>query len=326
MTGAQNVATIPGVRGDEPRPLWSVLIPTFNCARFLGETLDSVLEQDPGPEQMEIIVVDDHSDQDDPAEVVERKGGSRVRFIRQKQNVGKVRNYETGLVESRGRLIHQLHGDDRVKPGFYAAMEHAFERFPDAGAFFCESLYITETGAVIGRTGIERSATGLLDDWLKKIVVAQRIQTPSIVMRREVYESVGGFDRRLDMSEDWEMWIRVANSYPVGFLSQPLAEYRMSPSNNSTRAMLAGTRAAALRSVMRIVDEYLPPHVVEECRTERDREMAQYLIQFIPHLMIAHKYKGVARVYRDALRFSIDPRTCYRLINYTLRYKALLRA
>ena len=52
------------------RPLWSVMIPTFNCAKYLRQTLESVLVQDPGTEQMQIEVVDDCSTKDDPEAVV----------------------------------------------------------------------------------------------------------------------------------------------------------------------------------------------------------------------------------------------------------------
>src|SRR5215470_11545792 len=61
------------------RPLWSVMIPTYNCAKYLRETLTSVLAQDPGAEQMQIDVVDDCSTEDDPEAVV-RELGSRVVF------------------------------------------------------------------------------------------------------------------------------------------------------------------------------------------------------------------------------------------------------
>ena len=105
------------------RPLWTVIIPTYNCANYLKETLASVLEQDPGEASMEIIVVDDHSTKDDPEAVVKEFGKGRVKFIRQEKNIGKVKNYETGLKASRGRYIHQLHGDDLVYDGFYKEIE-----------------------------------------------------------------------------------------------------------------------------------------------------------------------------------------------------------
>src|SRR4051812_23283601 len=74
---AATVATIAPVVGSAERPLWSVMIPTYDCARFLDQTLRSVLAQDPGPAAMQIEVVDDHSLRDHPAEVVARVGGGR---------------------------------------------------------------------------------------------------------------------------------------------------------------------------------------------------------------------------------------------------------
>ena len=82
-----SVSPIPPV-APGPRPLWSVMIPTYNCAGYLRETLASVLAQDPGPEAMQIEVVDDASTRDDPEAVVREFGGSRVGFFRQPENVG----------------------------------------------------------------------------------------------------------------------------------------------------------------------------------------------------------------------------------------------
>jgi GT2 family glycosyltransferase len=321
---SEHRANIPPVPQGERRPQWSVLIPTFNCADFLGETLESVLAQDPGPELMEIIVVDDCSTSDDPEAVVKRIAPARARFIRQPRNVGKVRNYETGLLASRGYLIHQLHGDDRVLPGFYESIGLGFEAWPAAGAFFCESNYIDEHGAVTGRTGRPRDDVGILDGFLKELAVAQRIQTPSMVVRREVYETLGGFDRRLSAVEDWEMWIRVASQFAVGFVPETLAEYRVWASNNTRRTILSGKRSGQLRAAIGIVDEYLPPALIAEIKKDRDQAMAQYMLQFIPLLMSQHLYARAGIVGLKTLTFSRDLRTCYRLLKYSFSYRKYL--
>ncbi len=324
MSEDANRATVLPVDDDPARPRWSVLIPAWNCADYLAESLQSVLTQDRGPEYMEIIVIDDHSNLDDPEGVVRRLGQNRVRFIRQPQNVGKVRNYETGLMLSRGRFIHQLHADDRVLPGFYDTMESAFSTHSDAGAFFCESLYMNESGTVTGRSGLEQQETGILENWLEKIFVQQRIQTPSIVMRREVYETLGGFDRRLDAFEDWEMWIRVATRYPVGFVPKALAEYRSSASSATTLATTAGRNRAIIRCLFSIVDDYVPKSILTLHSSERRRAQAQYLIQFIPKLIERGQLRAALRTAMDALSFSRDPRTLYRMINYAITWKQLV--
>lgn len=317
MTREPDRVVVPAVADVFARPRWSVLIPTYNCARHLEEALNSVLIQAPAAADMEIIVVDDHSTRDDPGKIVVRVGGARVRFIRQESNVGKVRNFETGLLASRGTLVHQLHGDDKVRPGFYAAMEDAFDAFPEAGAFFCESAYIDDSGIATGRTGSERSDTGILEDWLDRIVVSQRIQTPSMVVRRKVYETLGGFDRRLDMVEDWEMWIRIANRYPVGFVNQQLAEYRVSPGGTTASSILSGATVGHLRKMIEIVDAYIPPETLSRQAVPRNTSLAQYLSQFIPFLVARGEFSAVARIYLAVLSFSRHPRTIYRLFHFT---------
>jgi len=114
-----SVAPVP--KGVE-RPFWSVMIPTYNCANYLRETLASVLAQDMRSEMMQIMVIDDHSTKDDPEAVVREIGNGRVEFYRQEVNVGHVRNFQTCLEKSRGRVVHQLHGDDLVCNGFYDAL------------------------------------------------------------------------------------------------------------------------------------------------------------------------------------------------------------
>ena len=312
------------VDSESPRPLWSVVIPTHNCGKFIEQTLLSVLVQDRGPDSMEIIVVDDGSTDDDPREIIARLGKDRIQFIQQNENVGKSRNYETGINATRGRLIHQLHGDDRIREGFYASMEAAFKRFPEACAFFCESEYINIDGEVIGRTGKESDVTGLLENWLEKIVKRQRIQTPSIVVRREIYEQIGGFDRRLDYFEDWEMWIRMATRYPFGFNTGPIAQYRVYQNNSSSKSIVSGKRIRVLRKMLSIVDSYIPEDVLQRCREKRSENIAQYWIRCIP---TAFHYGGFLtwfRICTEALNYRINLRVMYYIFLFTIRYKRFL--
>ena len=217
-----------------PRPRWSVMIPTYNCARFLAETLTSVLAQDPGPETMQIEVVDDASS-DDPAAVVEAVGRGRVGFFRQPMNQGHIANFATCIARSRGEIVHLLHGDDCVRPGFYAALGRGFADDPAIGAAFCRWKMIDEAGATLSDAPPERAAAGRLDDALARLASEQRIVTPSIAVRRGVYERLGGFDPRLACAEDWEMWVRIAADFPIWYEPQLLAVYRSHADSNTGR-------------------------------------------------------------------------------------------
>lgn len=303
-------ATIPAVEAGLDRPHWSVVIPTHNCARYLALTLRSVLDQDPGPQAMEILVVDDCSTEDDPEAVVEALGGKRVRFIRQPTNLGKVRNYETGLRAATGVWIHQLHGDDYVRPGFYERMGALLATHPEAGAGFCRSIYIDENGKWLGMTGIERYADGILPGFAARIAVAQRIQTAAMVVRRDVYERLGAFDRRLNCMEDWEMWIRIAVHYPVAFLNEVLAVYRGHPGNATASTWLDGSVIETHQRLLRIVDGYLDGDVARQIAAPRRLEQALFFVQSAAS---ARCDDGAAagRALRYALRLSIHPRVLW---------------
>lgn len=272
-----NYLKLESVNSSNKRPLWSVVIPTYNCAHYLKETLSSVLAQDLGPEQMEIIVVDDHSTEDDPEAVVKQYGQGRVQFIRQAKNVGKVRNYETGLQATTGLYIHQLHGDDMVLPGFYKTMTQLLEAHPKAGAAFCRTLYMDGEGQWTGMTGMLQEQDGIVAEMLPQLYVKQQIQTPSMVVKRAVYENIGAFDRRLDCLEDWEMWIRIAHSYPIAMTNEVLALYRTHSHNATQETFQNGTALTTHQAVLNIVDGYVPPEIKKQYRALRNQKQAEFL-------------------------------------------------
>ena len=258
------------------RPLWTVIIPTYNCANYLKETLASILAQDPGEASMEIIVIDDHSTKDNPEAIVKEYGKGRVQFIRQEKNVGKVKNYETGLTTSKGIYIHQLHGDDFVYDGFYKEMETLFNESPIAGAAFCRTNYIDSKSRVTGVTGMIQDKEGIVPNMLEKLYTKQYIQTPSMVVKREVYETIGCFDRRLNCMEDWEMWIRIANNYSMATSNKVLAAYRGHNDNATNSTFKDGTALKTHQLICNLVDGYIDPNVKKNFSKIRNQKQAAF--------------------------------------------------
>lgn len=78
---------------DRYRPLWSVMIPAYNCSAFLPEAIQSVLMQDMGADMMQIEVVDDYSTDANIAQLVKEISGGRVSYYRQSKNVGSLRKF-----------------------------------------------------------------------------------------------------------------------------------------------------------------------------------------------------------------------------------------
>src|SRR5437868_3875502 len=125
---------IAGIQGSAWRPFWSVMIPTYNPRTdYLEQALRSVLQQDPGPEQMQIEVVDDCSNDSTASEIVRRIGTGRVMFHVEPQNRGLANTWNRCIERARGHWVHILHQDDIVLPGFYYRWRNAIER-TDGGA------------------------------------------------------------------------------------------------------------------------------------------------------------------------------------------------
>ncbi|HEU0079982.1 MAG TPA: glycosyltransferase [Longimicrobiaceae bacterium] len=299
---------VPPVPEGEPRPLWSVMIPTYECAGYLRQALEGVLAQDPGPELMQIEVVDDHSTRDDPEAVVREVGGGRVGFFRQPENVGHVRNFNACLRRSRGRLVHLLHGDDAVRDGFYRRMAAAFEARPEIGAAFCRHLVMDEDGHWTVVSRLEEPQSGVLDDWLERIAVGQRLQAPSMVVRREAYERLGGFDARIAAyGEDWEMWVRIAARYPVWYETEPLAVYRVSARSLSGRTVRSGENGRDLRRAIEINREALPPERADALSREARLATEHACLRRSFRLANAGEMRASLAQLRESVRFSRAP-------------------
>ncbi|AUB37821.1 Glycosyltransferase, catalytic subunit of cellulose synthase and poly-beta-1,6-N-acetylglucosamine synthase [Nostoc flagelliforme CCNUN1] len=295
------------------RPLWSVIIPTFNCASYLRETLASVLAQDPGPEVMQIEVVDDHSTKDDPEAVVRQLAGDRVSFYRQAENVGHVKNFTTCLQRSRGKLIHLLHGDDCVREGFYLKMQQAFDTQPEIGAAFCRHIFMDETGHWRHFSDILQPQSGVIDNWLEKIIVKQYIQTPSIVVRRQVYEKLGSFDRRFRFYyEDWEMWVRIAAQYPVWYEVEPLAIYRLHSVSNTGQTVRTGKNMQEVHCGLEIVQSYLPAYLpqstVDRLIYANKKHSAICALRTAQNMLMIGDIPAAIAQIKEAFKCSISPK------------------
>ena len=98
------------------------MIPVYNCYDYLRLALRTVLSQDPGGYVMQVAVIDDCSTDGDVAALVLEMGEGRVEYFRQPENVGSLRNFQTCLDRSRGRLVHILHGDENLAMPAVAAI------------------------------------------------------------------------------------------------------------------------------------------------------------------------------------------------------------
>lgn len=221
----------PGVK----RPRWSVMIPTYNCARFLRETLESVLSQEIDPEEMQIEVIDDCSTTDDPEAVVREFGQGRVSFYRKPANAGAITNFNTCIERSTGHYVHILHGDDFIKPGFYHSIEkHAEQHRDEIFLFIARCVVIDEHGVPNSLTPHIKELESPSSD-PSCMFLSNSVRSPGCVIKRSFYEKHGGFLTSLVHTADWEMWARATALGKALFINETLAVYRFYDGNDTWR-------------------------------------------------------------------------------------------
>ncbi len=248
------------------RPLWSVMIPTYNCTKYLARTLKSVLEQAPSPELMQIEVIDNCSTEGDPEALVRDLGRGRISFYRQSQNLGIIGNFNTCVERSTGQIVHILHSDDIVLPGFYKVLQEAFDKEPTIGAAFCRSIYIDEDDVQTGLSPFSRTTSGVFPDLLEQIASSHLIECPAFVVRRSVYEQLGGYHPDLFHAADTEMYMRVVWHYPVWCESALLACYRRHSSSYTSSLFKSGANIANVRRAIELSESYLPNTIATKLR------------------------------------------------------------
>ena len=297
-----------------PRPLWSVMIPTYNCSNYLVETIESVLQQDLGEAVMQIEVVDDCSTDTNVEELVKTIGKGRVNYFRQKANVGSLRNFETCINRSRGEYIHLLHGDDRVKQGYYKSVTDIFEKFPQAAAASCAWDYINSEGKITHQSHLEASAPCLLDNWLHKLAERPRLQYVAVTVKRKIYETLGSF-YLVHYGEDWEMWARIAKDYETAYIPEFLAEYREHTNSITWRSYQNGQNVTDISKVTSVIISYLPQKDQRRMHKMAKKNFAYWILDETFWAWFTYKNKKIAyNQFKTILGIYIDKHVISRIV------------
>ena len=250
---------IPGTEGPGTRPYWSVMIPTYKAqADYLKEALRSVLQQDPGPAQMQIEVVDDGSNDNTASEVTRRLGAGRVAFHAESHNRGLATTWNRCIERARGEWVHILHQDDIVLPGFYDRLYYGISYNPDVAMAFCRFVIIDANGHWKELGPLESATAGVLNNWLERVATGYHVECPAVVVKRATYERLGGFRPDLTSALDVEMWVRIAANAPVYYEPQIFAGFRRHGGNESAMQTRSGANMQDLARAIEIWKDHLP--------------------------------------------------------------------
>jgi glycosyltransferase involved in cell wall biosynthesis len=197
-------------------PLVSVIIPAYNAAAYIADTIQSVLDQT--CQDFEIIVIDDGST--DATRAAVAPFGQRIRLQCQ-SNGGVARARNAGAALAAGSWIAFLDADDLWMPDKLARQLAA----ADAPMVFTDRLNIGARGHL---PELQSEVTPMHggDLFVALMRHGNFITNTSVMMRRQLFEQLGGFYTGLNGTEDWDLWIRVAERHHIGFVNEPLVKYR----------------------------------------------------------------------------------------------------
>lgn len=196
-------------------PKISVVIPSYNCAAFLPQTIESVLGQTYS--DLEIIMIDDGST-DATADVV-KPYLPHIRYIRQ-QNKGLPGARNTGINAAQGEFIALLDADDAWVP---TKLEQQMPRFADAevGIVYSDFSVRYSDGRFKPSYLVERplASEGLV---LERYIQSRFLFPSTMILRRACFEEFGGFDEEMLAAEDIELFARICSRWKVALVNEPL--------------------------------------------------------------------------------------------------------
>ena len=278
-------------------PALSVLIPNYNYARYIAETIGSVLAQ--APADLEIVIADNAST-DDSVAVVRSHGDPRVRLEVNPCNVGFAANLERVAAMARGRRMLLLSSDDRMSPGAidaYARLERALGERAEHAVWGSASSVIDATGRTTGRIDPDpklwRSArdepelTRAVGRPVRSMPAAEMLRRALQLLRsplpfattcyaRTLHDAAGGYTGgRLVNPDKYFLWKLLSVAETIYAIDHPLFDYRVHDAGQGPQEQRSG-------ALKHLTDQYvstfnLPDSVLARAGLDRDALAAAFI-------------------------------------------------
>jgi glycosyltransferase involved in cell wall biosynthesis len=218
-------------------PKVSVIVPSYNHAAFVGQRIQSVLDQT--FHDYELIILDDAST--DPSQDVlsAYDGLPNIRLIFNQTNSGSVFcQWNRGVREAQGEYVWIAESDDFADPHFLERLVGVLDANPDVGVAYCDSVVVSESGSSHG-SGWNYFGGGVPQRWTQDFVNTGRVEcaqylvventipnASAVLFRKSVYERAGYADESMKYAGDWMQWAKMLMISNVAFVHESLNHYR----------------------------------------------------------------------------------------------------
>jgi glycosyltransferase involved in cell wall biosynthesis len=202
---------------DQHNPLISIVTPSYNQAKFIQDTILSVLSQE--YPHIEYIVVDGKST-DGTLEIIQ-EFQPKLTLISETDH-GQASAINKGFRLAQGEIFAWLNSDDQYVENTIQTIVEFFNSNPDAAFVYGDTYTMNETGRLIGLSGNIRAC-----DYAFLVTVDDPIVQPGAFWRAELWNTVGPLDESLNFTLDYDFWIRAAEKFTLHYLPKPLAIERI---------------------------------------------------------------------------------------------------
>jgi len=205
-------------------PEITVLMSVYNGARWLGDSIDSVLSQ--SEEDFEFIVINDGST-DDTALILDSYNDNRL-VVKHQKNIGLTKSLNVGLSIAKGKYLARIDADDICMPDRFHKQKQFLIENPDVALVGSNAILIDDKGNDVGYAAYPNSH----DDLLQRL---RKLQTvfphSSILIRKGAIAGEGGYNPRFTRSQDSDLYLRLSEQYKLASLNQALVKLRLNESS-----------------------------------------------------------------------------------------------
>ena len=228
------------------------VVPCYNYGRYVNQAVDSLLDQT--YRALNIVVIDDASDDDTPDALRRYRDDPRVEVIRHETNVGHIRSYNEGLQRATGDYIGLLSADD------LAASRTSVERqvemldaHPAVAVAHSAYQLIRADGTPFEVTRPyphDEQAPGLAR--FRSLLFENTVPNSGTLVRRTCHEALGWYDAAFPHACDWDLWLRLATRYDFAYIAEPLYAYRI---HNANMSIATIRPRQAVDELLRVLDK-----------------------------------------------------------------------
>lgn len=279
-------------------PLVSVVVPCYNHEKYVKKTIESIINQT--YKNIELIVIDDGSKDNSVKAIQELANKYSFTFIH-RPNKGLSATLNEGIQLSKGKYFSTIASDDILILEKIEKQVEFMESNPKFGMCYGKIVYFENSIENTSEYPNSNKQGWVFDDLLN---YGCFIPAPSTFIRKNVFETVGGYDESL-LIEDWDMWLRIAEKYQVGYVDEYLAYYRRHDTNISKQAF------KMYEAEKKILDKYQDYENFE--RVIGYKKVLWFRLLFKKHKKEAFKY-----FLHSVKYFFIDSRVVKGLINMVI--------